>query len=145
MNFQDSIPRDHGSQYNKRFLEFIKLFERIGKDDRLFPKRCNTCGTEYRSFQEFLQGTKPLGHGLEDVKEVMHAPYTMQYRNCACGSTLILPLTADTYPELDGFWDMLQQEANDTGQTLRDVVSDFREQCNRYLLELLLKEEESAR
>ncbi|HMK37350.1 MAG TPA: hypothetical protein VK463_19910 [Desulfomonilaceae bacterium] len=140
MDGQKNNPGD--SEYNERFLEFIKLFDRIGKDERLFPKRCNTCGAEYHSFSEYLQGTTVLGHGLEDVKNVMHAPHTMQYRNCSCGSTLVLPLTADTYPELDRFWNMLQQEAGNTGRTLREVVSDFRDQCNRFILEQLLKEED---
>lgn len=142
METQSSTSREQSERRNKRFLEFIKLFHMIGKDDRLFPKTCSTCGAEYHSFSEFLQGTHPLGHGLEDVQSVMHAPYTMQYRNCACGTTLVLSLTADIYPELDRFWNMLQQEADETGQSLREVVADYREQCNRYILERMLEEEE---
>jgi hypothetical protein len=145
METQDSISREQRAGRNERFSEFIKLFHTIGKDDRLFPKMCGTCGAEYHSFSEYLQGTQPVGHGLEDVKRVMHAPYTMQYRNCACGTTLILSLTEQIYPELDRFWNMLQQEADETGQSLRQVVADFREQCNRYILDQMLEEEESAR
>jgi hypothetical protein len=141
---QTSSPRDRGTPYNKRFLPFITLFGRIGKDKRLFPKRCSACGAEYHSFAEFLQGTTPLRHGLEDVKSVMRAPYTMQYRNCACGTSLVLSLTEDIFPELDRFWDMLQREADETGKDLYEVVSAFRDQCNRYILEQMLKEEEAA-
>jgi hypothetical protein len=140
--------RDHRKQSarrDKRFSEFIKLFHMIGKDKRLFPKICSTCGAEYHSFSEFLQGTHPLRHGLEDVTSVMHTPYTMQYRNCTCGTTLIVSLTSDTYPELDRFWDMLQQEAEESGQSLREVVADFREQCNQFIIDQILEEEKNAR
>jgi hypothetical protein len=145
MNTPDNNRRDQSARRNKRFSEFIKLFHMIGKDDKLFPKICGACGAEYHSFSEFLQGTRPLGHGLEDVKSVMRVPYTLQYRNCACGTTLVLSLTADTYPELDRFWNMLRQEAEETGQGLPEVVADFREQCNRYILDQMLKEEKTAR
>ncbi len=141
MEFGEINGAEQSSTRAGRFSEFIQLFYMLGKHEKLFPKICRTCGTEYHSFSEFLQGTRPLAHGLQDASEVMHTPYTLQYRNCTCGSTLVLSLTAETYPELDEFWNMLQEEAACTGQSLSEVVLEFREQCNRYILDRILKED----
>lgn len=97
MEFGEINGAEQSSTRAGRFSEFIQLFYMLGKHEKLFPKICRTCGTEYHSFSEFLQGTRPLAHGLQDASEVMHTPYTLQYRNCTCGSTLVLSLTAETY------------------------------------------------
>ncbi len=121
--------------YNSRFLEFMKSFALIGKDSRLFPKKCVTCGKEYRSFPEFIHDTSPVRHCLEDCRDVSDALATLQYRNCPCGSTLVLILTRDIYPMLDVFWEMMEKEAAERNKPLPEVVSEFREQCNRFILE----------
>jgi hypothetical protein len=59
----------------------------------------------------------------------------MQYRNCTCGSTLVINFTKDEYPLLDRFWEMMGKEAKERGKPLWEVVSEFREQCNRYIME----------
>jgi len=121
--------------YNERFLEFIKLFALIGKDSRLFPKKCRTCGKEFESFPEYLHATSPVQHCLEDYREASDAIGTMQYRNCACGSTRAIKFTRALYPLLDGFWEMIGREARERDTPVREVVSEFREQCNRYIME----------
>ncbi len=121
-------------QYDKRFLEFIRLLAEIGKDDKLFPKDCRTCGTQYHSFPQYLCGTTPKGHSFEDGSEVMHRPFTMIYRHCPCGNTLVLTLTRETFPLLDEMWAMLKQVAQDRGQSLQQVVSQFVEECVDYIL-----------
>lgn len=115
-------------------MEFIKQFALIGKNSKLFPKRCRTCGKVFESFPEYIQGTSPRDHCLEDYRDV-DGYGTMQYRNCTCGSTLIINFTEDVYPLLDRFWEMIGQEAKRQGKTPRDIVTDFREQCNRYIVE----------
>ncbi|MFH0825353.1 MAG: hypothetical protein V2B18_21590, partial [Pseudomonadota bacterium] len=45
-----------------RFLKYIRLFAAIKNHDKLFPKLCRTCGTQFRSFSEYLCRTKPKGH-----------------------------------------------------------------------------------
>jgi len=122
-------------KYNERFLEFIKLFAQIGSDSRIFPKLCHTCGTIYRSFPEYIHNTSPAAHCLEEYGNTMDTTLTLQYRNCHCGSTLTIAFTKETYPLLDRFWEMLGKESKETGKPLREVVSDFREQCNRYVEE----------
>jgi hypothetical protein len=124
-----------GFKYNEKFLEFIKLFGRIGSDSRIFPKTCRTCGRVYNSFPEYIRDTSPKAHSLEEYGDTLDPNLTMQYRNCTCGSTLVIPFTKETYPLLDKFWKMLGREAKETGKPLREVVMEFREQCNRYVIE----------
>jgi hypothetical protein len=121
--------------YNERFLEFIKLFATIGADSRIFPKTCRTCGRVYRNFPEYLQNTTATAHSLEEYGDTLDATFTMQYRNCRCGSTLTVVFTRQTYPLLERFWLMLAKEAKETKKPLREVVSEFRQQCNRYINE----------
>jgi hypothetical protein len=122
-------------KYNERFLEFIKLFAKIGSDSRIFPKTCRTCGRVYRSFPEYIHNTSPTAHCLEEYETAVDANFTMQYRNCGCGSTLTIAFTKKTYPLLDRFWEMIGKESKETGKPVREVVTEFREQCNRYVVE----------
>lgn len=124
-----------GFQYNERFLEFIKLFAGIGRDSRLFPKTCRTCGRVYRSFPEYIHDTSPAGHCLEEYGGSQDPHFTMQYRNCMCGTTLTIAFTKETYPLLEQFWEMIGKESKASGKPLREVVLDFREQCNRYVID----------
>jgi hypothetical protein len=123
------------SQYNEQFLEFIKLFALIGADSKIFPKTCKACGRVYHNFPEYLQKTSAAAHGLEEYSISLDPNFTMQYRNCACGTTLTIAFTKATYPLLDKFWEMLANEARKTGKPLREIVTEFRDQCNRYVIE----------
>jgi hypothetical protein len=127
------IEEAHG-EYDERFLEFIKLLAAIGKDEMLFPKDCRTCGKKYDSFPQYLCATTPRGHTLEDCSDVMDRPFTMVYRHCTCGNTLVLTLTQETFPMLDQMWDMLKHVAEERDQTLQDVVSQFVEEFTDYIL-----------
>ncbi|MBI5250456.1 MAG: hypothetical protein HY912_13265 [Desulfomonile tiedjei] len=122
-------------RYNEKYLKYIKAFCEIGIDSRLFPKKCSTCGREYGSFPEYIHETLPLAHGLEPYTDSLDALHTMQYRNCRCGSTLCINLTEDHYPLLESFWEMLGKESKESGRPIRDVVLEFREQCNAYITE----------
>ncbi len=135
MQQQSTSEPNETQGYNKRFLEFIKLFAKIGKDSRIFPKTCRTCGRVYRSFPDYIHGTTPAAHCLEPYVNQADLPSTMQYRNCPCGSTLVIWFTKETYPLMDRFWEMIGIEAREQGVPVKDVVTQFREQCNRYVLE----------
>jgi hypothetical protein len=121
-------------KHDERFQDFIRLLAAVGNNDKLFPKDCRTCGKTYRSFPQYLCATTPKGHSLEDGSDVMHRPFTMIYRHCPCGNTLVLTLTRETFPLLDEMWAMLKQVAEERGQTLREVVSQFVEECVDYIL-----------
>ncbi len=127
------IEKTHG-EHEKRFLEFMRLLAEIGKDEKLFPKDCRTCGRQFASFPQYLCATTPKGHSLEDCSEVMHRPFTMVYRHCPCGNTLVLTLTRETFPMLDKMWAMLKHVAEERDQTLQEVVSQFVEECAEYIL-----------
>jgi len=119
--------------YNPRFVEFIEHFVFIGADKRLFPKKCNVCGKIYRSFPEYVLATIPKGHCLEDCREVMKKPFTMMYRHCKCGNTLVLSVTDEIFPRLNEFWAAMGEESEKTGLPLRSVPLDFSNQCGRYI------------
>jgi hypothetical protein len=128
--------QDKAQRCDERFLEFIRLFASIGKDSRLFPKKCLTCGKEYENFPEYIHQTSPIKHCLEDYRDGSDALGTMQYRNCRCGSTLVINFTRDVYPLIDDFWEMIGREAKERDKSVREVVLEFREQCNRYIMGL---------
>jgi hypothetical protein len=121
--------------YNEKYLEFIKAFAEIGQDSGLFPKTCRTCGNVYKSFPDYINRTSPVAHGLEPYTDSMDVLRTMQYRNCRCGSTLSINFTSDTFPLLERFWEMMGKQSKETGKPVREIVLEFREQCNRFMLE----------
>jgi hypothetical protein len=118
-----------------RLMEFLDCFSRIRDDQRLFPKECRSCGEEFASFSEYLCLTNPKGHGLEDCSGVMKRAYTLCYRHCPCGNTLVLPLTADVFPRIQEFWDALRDISEERGIPLVEVVAEFVAQCERHILE----------
>jgi hypothetical protein len=130
----DSQKKEADARYNERFLRFIRLFASIETNPKLFPKECRTCGRKFGSFSRYLRNTLAKGHGLEDCSEVMGGPFTMMYRHCACGNTLVLSLTPETMPMLDGFWGMLQEEAEETGRPFLTVVREFSDQCDHFII-----------
>ncbi len=136
-----SNPRG-GTRYNKKFLKYIKAFGALGTGSRLFPKKCSTCGREYANFPQYIQRTSPVAHGLEPYKDSLDSIHTMQYRNCRCGSTLSVHLTEEDYPLLESLWEMLGRESKESGRPIREVVMEFREQCNRYLEDQLQSSKE---
>ncbi len=70
---------------------------------------------------------------FEDCKEVMGMPFTMVYRHCPCGNTLVLTLTDKNFPPLDRLWSMLHDEATNSGLPLDSVIREFSSQCDRYV------------
>ena len=86
-------------------------------------------------FPRYIHNTSPSAHCLEEYGGSADANMTLQYRNCRCGTTLTIAFTKKTYPMLDRFWEMIGKESKESGRPLREVVAEFREQCNRYVTE----------
>ncbi|MFH1112601.1 MAG: hypothetical protein V1792_01645 [Pseudomonadota bacterium] len=126
------LPEISTDGFNPRFLEFIRLFIPIDTHEKLFPKECRTCGRTFSSLSEYLLRTVGKGHTLDDAEEVMGTPFTMTYRHCSCGNTLVLTFTAETYPLLGELWAMLTKEAERAGKPLTVVTTDFVGQWERY-------------
>ena len=138
------LPRTENtvSGYNKRFLKFLRLLAEMNSNESLFPRECRVCGTKFRNVAEYCCATKPKGHCFEDCRELTSShPFMMLYRHCTCGNTLVLSITASAFPDLDSFWQMLHDEANDSGRGLKEVIAKFSGQFDCYLLELNNRQE----
>jgi hypothetical protein len=114
------------------FEEFISLLSGIKDHEKLFPKTCKACGGEFRSLGEYLCKTKPKGHVFDDCSKVMKRPFTMIYRHCVCGNTLVLSLTSEILPELERFWSMIAAVAEELDVPVTEVVTDFAGECDRF-------------
>jgi len=118
-----------------RFRTFMEAFLHLGENGILFPKKCRACERVFESYAQYLRQTTPKRHVMEDCSDVMRKPYTMLYRHCLCGNTLVLSLTEESFPLLDELWAALRAEAGQTGKPLESVVSEFRETCDRHVLQ----------
>ncbi len=52
----------------------------------IFPKKCNNCGTIYETREQYLRDTQRLAK----TTTIFDVIGLQEYRNCACGSTLIV-------------------------------------------------------
>jgi hypothetical protein len=105
--------------------KFRQFFVDAGAARNRFPKTCSLCGKQYPNLVEYIRSTHAKGHGMEDYRGAMGKPYTMIYRHCSCGNTLALALTGDDCLFLDQFWEAISLEAQLSGRSVREVVSDF--------------------
>lgn len=116
---------------NPRFSQYIELFRSIEDTELLFPKPCRACGRSFVGLSDYLLSTSPKGHSMEDASSVMQKQFTMMYRHCTCGNTLVLSFTEEIFPALESLWSMLQREAEQTGKSLQAVVLAFMNQWER--------------
>lgn len=60
-------------------------------DDR-FPKRCRNCGREYASEADYFQQTQAIRPDITGLKAAddEEGPLVEVFRNCVCGSTLLV-------------------------------------------------------
>ncbi len=116
-----------------RLARFCKALSKLNNCDTLFPKKCRTCSQIFQDIGQYIERTVPKAHVFEDCSDVMGKPYTMMYRHCSCGNTLVTTLTEDTFSELDELWRTLRKVANDSGRPLNVVVEEFCVHCDKYL------------
>lgn len=62
----------------------------IKKCSEQFPVECSTCGREFRSFRDFIRGTKPIAAPQSLFKEGADPIGMLSCVNCQCGNTLAL-------------------------------------------------------
>lgn len=113
------------------FRDFIQQFSSINNDKRLFPKRCRTCGKKYPSLYDYIHETESKGQSMEDAGETFGKPFTMIYRNCSCGNTLVISITDETLPSIDDFWEAMRHLTETYGQPVRDIVEAFMDEWER--------------
>jgi hypothetical protein len=61
--------------------------------DGTFPKQCNYCGLKYQTAGLFLLSTQSAGSGGTGLKQGLcddGSPIIELFRNCTCGSTLMV-------------------------------------------------------
>ncbi|MGC8657805.1 MAG: hypothetical protein ACP5U1_01910 [Desulfomonilaceae bacterium] len=113
------------------FTDFIQRFSSINNHSRLFPKRCRTCGKKYPSLYDYIHETESKGQSMEDVTETFGRPFTMIYRNCSCGNTLVISITDEILTSIDVFWKDMRELAAASGQPLGETVESFMEEWER--------------
>jgi hypothetical protein len=107
------------------FLKTIELFDAVDRHEKLFPKVCKACGRSFADLSTYINETNPKGHTMEDCSDVMRKQFTMIYRHCVCGNTLVLTLTQDIFPLLAMFWSNMKEESDSCGMTLKDFTAEF--------------------
>lgn len=110
------------------FDDFIEHFLCIDNHEEVFPKKCRTCGKEYGSLDHYICDTEAKAQTMEDAGEIMGKSFTMVYRNCSCGNTLVVTITDQIMPKIVEFWEALRLEANTSGHSLKSIVAAFVEE-----------------
>jgi hypothetical protein len=89
------------------------------------PKECRACGKMYCDLHQYIWDTEAKAQTIEDAGEVMGKAFTMLYRNCSCGNTLVLTLTSDNFPQIVDFWIMISKEAESRNESVKETVLSF--------------------
>lgn len=118
---------------NPNFLKYIKLLAQLNKSGKIPPKECRACGKIYCDLDQYIWDTEAKAQTMEDAGGVMSKAFTMLYRNCSCGNTLVLTLTGEIFPEISDFWGMIRTEAQTRERPLRDVVLIFMHDWEDYI------------
>ncbi len=133
MHERNLLEKGTSSSYNECFLNYMRLFAEAGNTEKLFPKQCAACKRKFVSLTHYIRSTAPRRHSMEDCRSIMGRSFTMIYRQCGCGNTLVINVTEEAFAFLDSFWDMLTGEAQRQGKPLAEVVTDFVSQWERYV------------
>lgn len=96
-----------------------------------FPRKCDNCGREFHSFQDFAGNTRPVGS--------LQLPYrqddlfgAISYVNCLCGSTITLKyVDAAAHGRLA---EAILREAVISGRPVRAILMDLRSEVRRRVL-----------
>lgn len=97
-----------------------------------FPRSCRCCGTNFPSFDNYLEKTTLIGKPMLDPIEDDEPIGLLCFANCACGSTLAL-CYEDTR-EHSAFNNALHTFAQTAGKTDVDVAIDLVHTVHRWAL-----------
>jgi len=110
------------------FDYFIQQLSLINNHKNLFPKKCRTCGKDYENLYHYICDTEAKAQSIEDAGEIMGKSFTMIYRNCSCGNTLVITITDEIMPEIKLVWKTLRNQAEISGKPLKEIVASFLEE-----------------
>ena len=111
-------------------LEMISVFSESVKKklashyDDIFPKKCNNCKRVYHSIEQYKRETKTL----KRKTTIFDAIGLQEYRNCVCGSTLIV-------------WTQERRDVTDYGVARRKLFDE----CLEKILKISSAEEDEVR
>lgn len=117
-----------------RLMQFLDCFLELRHKENLFPKQCRSCGEEFQSLSEYLCLTHAKGHVFEDCSRIMKRPYTMVYRHCTCGNTLVLVLTEDVFPSLEEFWLVIRDLSEEIGIPSTSLLEEFASRLEQHVI-----------
>lgn len=107
------------------FKDFIQQFSLINNDKDLFPKKCRTCGKKYESLYHYIYDTEAKAQSMEDAGEIMGKSFTMIYRNCSCGNTLVVSVTDEILPSIKDFWKAVRRLSYKSNMPVKEIVTSF--------------------
>ena len=82
-----SLLANHLGQLEKISVFTDSVAEKLRKHYcNMFPKKCNSCGREFANHNDYLNQTEPL----KNQSTLFDHIGLQEYRNCPCGSTLLL-------------------------------------------------------
>ncbi|MGO8881934.1 MAG: hypothetical protein ACLPVO_12380 [Desulfomonilaceae bacterium] len=115
------------------FKDFIQQFSLINNDKDLFPKKCRTCGKKYESLYHYIYDTEAKAQSMEDAGEIMGKSFTMIYRNCSCGNTLVVSVTDEILPSIKDFWKAVRRLAYKSNMPVKEIVTSFVDEWERQI------------
>ncbi len=113
------------------FNDFFQQFSSINNDQGLFPKKCRTCGKKYDSLYLYIHDTEAKAQSMEDAGEIFGKSFTMIYRNCSCGNTLVVTITDEILSSVRDFWQAMKELAETSEEPLKNVVTVFMKEWER--------------
>ena len=94
-----------------------------------FPKTCRCCGETFDNFKDFLQKTTIPEHvkgSNIQIIDFCDIHDLIAYRNCSCGSTLVLPCSVGVENK-KLILDLVDCDAEESGLTKEEVVRILRD------------------
>lgn len=101
-----------------------------------FPRKCNCCGEIFKNFKEFLQKTTIPPHIVNSNIQIIDfcdIHDLIAYRNCSCGSTLVLPCSVGL-GDKKLILDIINWDAEDSGLSKEEVVNLLRDEVIQKVL-----------
>ncbi len=107
---------------------------------RQFPRKCECCGKNYRSFAEFIRSTthvgKPVSYDTDPLSwELYHPVGTIGMVNCSCDTTLAI---SSSGMDLKTLWRLMnwgRKEAKKRGLKISDLLENLRNKMEKRVLQ----------
>jgi len=107
---------------------------------RQFPRKCECCGKNFRSFAEFIRNTthvgKPVSYDTDQLSWQLYNPIgTIGMVNCSCDTTLAI---SSIGMDLKTLWRLMnwgRKEAKKQGIMISDLLENLRNKMEKRVLQ----------